>query len=90
MEILFFPARTGEWRDSRKPHAYQEHDGVETPVDSRYVMFGNGLVGFAIGPHDSKKMLVIDPVLSYATYIGGSRDDTVSAIALDGAATTFI
>ncbi len=33
---------------------------------------------------------MIDPVLSYATYIGGSRDDTVSAIALDGAGNIYV
>ena len=86
---LVLSVGNGEWRQP-KPRVYQEHDGLQTRVEGRYVILASGLVGFAIGPHDSKRTLLIDPALSYVSYLGGSRDDSVSAIALDGAGNIFV
>ncbi|MBV9671369.1 MAG: SBBP repeat-containing protein [Verrucomicrobia bacterium] len=37
----------------------------------------------ALGRYDSSQTLIIDPVLAYSTYLGGSLDDRVEAVALD-------
>jgi hypothetical protein len=80
----------------RRPVAYQPGDGgTREPVDAAYVLVGSPgpgddrvwHVGFALGDYDRSRPLVIDPVVSYATYLGGSLEDAGMAIAVrDGRA----
>jgi hypothetical protein len=66
----------GEVRQ-RAPVAYQSATGGErVAVACQYVLRDGRQVGFEIGPHDARLPLVIDPVLSYSTFVGGiARDD---------------
>ena len=57
--------------------------GARTTVDGRYVLTASNEVRFALGPYDHSQPLVIDPSLSYATYVGGSGGDIGYAIAVD-------
>ena len=75
-----------------KPVVYQplpgslprtKDDGQRTPVQGQYVLTAANQVGFALGLYDHSKPLIIDPVLSYATYVGGSGGDIGYAIAVD-------
>lgn len=60
-----------------KPVVYQTSgQDRKTFVDGRYVLQANGKVGFEVGPYDHDRKLVIDPTLSYASYIGGSNKDS--------------
>ena len=54
------------------PRVYQEIAGQQQPVEGRFVLRGGNRAGFAIGPYDHSRELVIDPVLSFATYFGGN------------------
>jgi uncharacterized repeat protein (TIGR01451 family) len=72
----------GEVRQ-RKPHVYQQVEGVKKEVKGRYVLKGRREVGFALAGYDREKPLIIDPVLSYATYLGGDLDDAAQGIAVD-------
>jgi uncharacterized protein (TIGR03437 family) len=45
-------------------------------VDGRYALAGNR-VTFQIGRYDRSQPLVIDPVLSYLTYLGGTNADNI-------------
>jgi len=59
-----------------KPIVYQKNDSsAKTVVDGRYLLKADGHVGFDLGPYDHSKQLIIDPVLSYSTYLGGSNED---------------
>jgi uncharacterized repeat protein (TIGR01451 family) len=58
-----------------KPIVYQTTDSAKIAVDGRYLLKADGHVGFELGAYDHSKQLVIDPVLSYSTYLGGSSDD---------------
>jgi len=71
------------------PVLYQESGGVRRPVAGRYVV-GGGTVGFAVGPYDRSKPLVIDPTLSYSTYLGGSDRDTGGGVAVDAAGSAYV
>ena len=51
-------------------------------VDGKYALRGNRIT-FEIAGYDKTKPLVIDPVLSYSTYLGGSGGDVAFGIAVD-------
>lgn len=52
------------------PYAYQLTDGIATTVPCRYVMKGKKLSFYFPAGYDKTKLLVIDPVLKFATYTG--------------------
>jgi len=73
-----------------QPQVYQEHDGQREAVAASYrVLLGNH-VGFQLASYDRARLLTIDPVLSYSTYLGGSGIDTANAIAVDAAGNAYI
>jgi hypothetical protein len=73
-----------------KPLAYQEVNGGRRVIDSHYVLAGANQIGFAVGAYDAHLPLIIDPVLSYSTYLGGSGEDYGSAIAVDSAGNAYV
>ena len=73
-----------------KPTVYQEVDGVRKVVDARYVLEAYNRAGFAIGAYDRNRTLVIDPVLSYASLLGGSGDDSGLAITTDAQGNVYV
>jgi hypothetical protein len=66
---LVLRAGAGELRQHR-PIVYQERDGARQSVNGRYVIQAHNRVAFEIAPYDTRKPLIIDPVLSFATYLG--------------------
>ena len=65
------------------PMAYQEFDGVRHPVQARYRIVHGKTVAFDLAAYDVTRPLVIDPVISYSTYIGGTAMSGVTALAVD-------
>jgi hypothetical protein len=72
------------------PVVYQGTAGAQQPVAGRYVLEGAERVGFVVGAYDASRPLVIDPVLSYSTYVGGSNSDWANSIAVDLAGNAYI
>ncbi|WP_295583683.1 SBBP repeat-containing protein [uncultured Lamprocystis sp.] len=72
------------------PRVYQESNGERTLVPTRYVLADNRQVSLAIGDYDAGRALVIDPVLSYSTYLGGAGYDHGRDIAVDGAGNAYL
>ena len=72
----------------KKPFIYQEIDGFRQRVAGRYRLGDGNRVGFYVGDYDSSQPLVIDPVLSYSSYVGGGDYDASGSIAVgpDGSA----
>ncbi len=64
------------------PYAYQEEQG-RVRIPAAYCVYSDGTVGFKLGHYDSSRPLIIDPVMNYSTYFGGSADTTVTAVAFD-------
>jgi hypothetical protein len=79
----------GEVRFHR-PFAYQRDASGKTVVSANYVLEGKDRVAFKLGNYDSRRELVIDPILSYSTYLGGSNIDGANAIAVAPDHTAFI
>jgi hypothetical protein len=72
-----------------KPIAYQNSVSGRQLVAASYVLDA-GEVGFHLGNFDKGRALVIDPILEYSTYIGGSNIDGANAIAVAADKTAFI
>ncbi len=72
------------------PRVYQETNGERTLVPTRYVLADNQQVSLAIGDYDAGRALVIDPVISYSTYLGGSGMDEGYSIAVDGVGNPYL
>ena len=58
-------------------------------IDGNYAIKGDR-VTFDVAGYDKMRPLVIDPTLSYATYLGGSRDDFGLAIAVDASGNAYV
>jgi photosystem II stability/assembly factor-like uncharacterized protein len=66
---LVLDTSLGEVRQ-HQPVIYQEVSGIRKQLAGRYQIKGKHRVGFQVGDYDRRLPLVIDPVLSYATYFG--------------------
>ncbi|MGQ0669857.1 MAG: DUF7948 domain-containing protein [Actinomycetota bacterium] len=69
---------------SRPPVVYQLIDGRRQIIPAGYVLTGRHQIGFWLGAYDSSLELVIDPVLVYSSFLGGSGEDEAQGIAVDG------
>src|SRR5580692_7371247 len=72
------------------PTVYQESHGQRLPVNGGYVVSDSSHIGFHVAQHDSTKPLVIDPVLVYSTYLGGSGNDQPSGLAVDSSGNVYV
>jgi hypothetical protein len=63
------------------PQLYQNIDGAQRAVSGSFTIDRAGIVGLQVGDYDHALPLVIDPVLGYSTYVGGSGDDIISGMA---------
>ena len=86
---LVIPLGAGELRE-RSPEVYQEKEGRRIPVQGRFFLQGRAAAGFVIGDYDVSLPLVIDPVLSYSTLLGGSGADAATALAVDSTGSAYI
>jgi hypothetical protein len=59
-------------------------------LDGRYVLKAEGRVEFQVGSYDRWRPLVIDPVLVYSTYLGGSNTDVAYSIAVDSSGNAYL
>ena len=87
---LVLDVEGGEVRQ-HKPVVYQEVEGVKQEVAGHYVMKGTRQVGFRVAAYDPSRPLIIDPVLVYSTFLGGSgTEKQASVIAVDGAGSAYV
>jgi hypothetical protein len=63
----------------KRPVIYQEN----RPVAGHYALLSHGKVGIRLDSYDRAKTLVIDPVLTYASFLGGSASDSINAMKID-------
>ena len=78
----------GEIRQ-HKPVIYQKYGAARREIAGRYILRGNE-VTFDIGHYDHGRELVIDPILAWAGYVGGTLADTGQTIAVDTQGNAYI
>ena len=87
--------------EHHKPVIYQEIDGVRQAIAGGYVRRRNGRIGFQVARYDTRRPLIIDPVLIYSTYLGGTGGceggvsgscfgDYGTSIAIDSAGNAYV
>jgi hypothetical protein len=80
----------GEMRESGL-NVYQEAAKSYLPVQGRFKVFReNGTVGFELGAYDRTRALIIDPTISFSTYLGGSGFDAANGVAVDSAGNIYV
>jgi hypothetical protein len=96
---LLITAEAGEVR-FHKPVVYQvapasgrpaaETAALRRSLDGRYILLADNRVGFEVGAYDKTLPLIIDPVLSYSTYLSGDGYHAGCAIAVDAIGNAYV
>lgn len=75
----------GEEIRQPKPIIFQRINGQRKEIDGGYVLIDPQTIKFGLGDYDRRLPLVIDPVVSYSSYVpgaSGSNDDYLRAVAI--------
>lgn len=86
---LVVMTRAGQIRWKR-PQVYQESGGRRIPVAGQFTLTAKRIAAFTLGEYDRNLTLVIDPALSYLTYLGGAKNDVARAIAVDTSGNAYV
>ncbi|MEO8661615.1 MAG: SBBP repeat-containing protein, partial [Bryobacteraceae bacterium] len=87
---LVAATESGEVR-FQKPVAYQlSRNGERQIVSASYSLMGADRVAFQIAQYDQTRPLIVDPVLSYSTYLGGSGSDSRGGMAVDASGNVYL
>ena len=77
-----------------KPIVYQEIDGKRKELDGGFLILKNdkdkAVYAFNVPDYDKTRPLIIDPVLVYSTYLGGSGNDWGYGIAVDSSGNAYV
>jgi len=73
-----------------RPRAYQQIAQSRQEIGANYVRRGPRAVGIEVAAYDSSQPIVIDPVLSYSTYLGGTANQFVAGIAADSSGFAYV
>jgi len=78
----------------RKPIIYQEIEGARKIIEGEFNLKETNEVGFTLAAYDSTKPLIIDPVLSYSSFLGGNFGagfvEEALAVAVDSSNNAYI
>ena len=64
-----------------KPRVWQEANGQRTEVECRYALLKSDEVGFVLSNYNPSAELIVDPIISYSTYLSGTSTDSPACCA---------
>jgi hypothetical protein len=70
----------------KRPVLYQQGHAI----GGRYTLLGQGRVGVHVDAYDHARELVIDPVLSYGSFLGGGSTDVINAMKIDSKGRMYV
>lgn len=73
-----------------RPVAWQETPKGREQVGVRYQVSADGWVSFALDAYNPTLSLIIDPVLTYGSYVGGTDEEQGDAIAVDASGNIYV
>jgi hypothetical protein len=79
---LVLKLANGEVRQ-HQPRVYQLNKSTRHLLSAHYVIHQDKTIGYEVAGVDQKLPLVIDPTLTYATFIGSDTPDSVNSVAVD-------
>ena len=66
------------------PQIYQRDGDRRQLVPGHFVIHPGNRVGFEVGAYDHSRELIVDPILTFSTYFGGSGTETSPTVAVNG------
>jgi photosystem II stability/assembly factor-like uncharacterized protein len=87
---LVLGTATGKSVVVHAPVMYQPIAGGSQPLTGAFVLGSGGKLSFTVGRYDPSLPLVIDPILVYSTYFGGSGNDQGLAVAVDSQGAAYL
>ena len=72
------------------PYIYQPNGSTKKTVAGSFRQLADNKIGFQIGNYDRSRELIIDPVLSYSTYLGGSGTEASVQVAVDSSLNIYV
>ncbi len=72
------------------PKVYQQINGQKKSISGQWTLAANSIASFRLGKYDHTQPLVIDPVLMYSSFLGGSQKNAIRKIAIDAAGNAYV
>ena len=86
---LLLKVKGGEVR-MHKPSVYQVVEDRRQMIAGEYLLKDKDQVSFQVAAYDTTKALVVDPALSFSTYLGGSNTEQGNGIAVDSTGDAYV
>src|SRR5882724_11863607 len=72
------------------PKVFQQINGQKKNISGQWTLDANSIASFRLGKYDHTQPLVIDPVLMYSSFLGGSQKNAIRKIAIDAAGNAYV
>jgi hypothetical protein len=88
-DLLLTTATGAEFRTHR-PSVFQETGNSRIEVAGGYKIVERGEAVFTLASYDGKRPLVIDPTITFTTFLQGGAEDIATGIAVDNSGNSYI
>src|SRR5260370_31072860 len=86
--ITFASEQGGVGEEART--AFQWVQDRRVNVQAKFAVSEDGVIHFELGTFDGTRALIIDPVVSYSSYLGGHGESAATAVAADSSGNVYL